>query len=129
MTSAPRSKAVTAYALLACLLSACVTVTSQAIPFREGDIEKQYAQIRQIVIEEAANNGYGQPTQEVKPSIHNNWRGILAFRVQTLHGHDNLQVRVERQGSELVLKFVAAGAVANADSAVKAIKARVAQLQ
>ena len=129
MTCAARSKAAAAYVLLVCLLSACVTVTSQAVPVREGEIENRYAQIRQIVIEEAANNGYGQPTQEVKPSTYNNWRGILAFRVQTLHGHDNLQVRVERQGSELVLKFVAAGAVANADSAVKAIKARVAQLQ
>jgi hypothetical protein len=114
--------------LLLIFITGCVSVTTGKISLKEDLILNEYATIRRIVIEEAANNGFPTLRSEVKPLEINKWRGKLYFTVKTAAGWDNLTVKIIRKGDNFVVEMVGAATVANPKGAIKAIEARLREL-
>ena len=54
--------------LVAVILTACVTVSSLRLTLKPETITANYPRIKQIVVEEAANNGFRELTSEIKPT-------------------------------------------------------------
>ena len=79
-------------------------------------------------MEEAANNGFGALTSEVKPSEYNDWTGRLFFQLKTSNGTDQLFVDFNRVDTGVNIWIHGAGTRSNPDSAAKAIQARITQL-
>jgi hypothetical protein len=98
------------------------------INLREDLILNDYAKIRRIVIEEAANNGFPTLKSEVKPLEINEWKGKLYFTEKTAAGWDNLTVVFKRKGDTFLIEMVGAATVANPKGAVQSIKARLSEL-
>ena len=87
--------------------------------------DNQYETIRKIVIEEAASNGFSRLTSELKPSKYNNWKGELYFKTETIYGVDQLTVEFKKVEEGICVYIHGAGIKANAESAEKAITARL----
>jgi hypothetical protein len=110
------------------LITGCVSMGREKINLREDLILNEYAKIRRIVIEEAANNGFPTLKSEIKPLEINEWKGKLYFTEKTAAGWDNLTVKFKRKGDTFVIDMVGAATVANPKGAVQAIKARLSEL-
>ncbi len=106
-------------------VAGCVTAGSQSLTFREDSFVSQYDQIRQVLIEEARNNGFGALQQEVKPSELNGWKGLFYFTARTPYGEDNLTVKLERVGGRLEINVIAGAMRASADGFLRAINSRL----
>ncbi|MDD4909911.1 MAG: hypothetical protein PHR44_04440 [Candidatus Omnitrophica bacterium] len=109
-------------------VSGCATMGSGRFMLRQDLIVNQYDTIKEIVIEEAANNGFSHLVSEVKPSQFNNWRGQLYFALKTPSGTDQLYVKLGKKGDQFSVYMYGAGTRANPDSAIKAITTRLNQL-
>lgn len=128
MTTHRRTSSV-AILLILCILTSCVTMGSQRLVLRQNLFTSaNYTSVKQIVVEEAANNGFSQLTSEVRPSEFNGWKGQLYFALVTPNGTDQLFVEFLRQGEGVSVHMHGAGTRANPDSASKAIAARLRQL-
>lgn len=114
--------------LIAMTLQACVTMGSQRFALKPETITANYSQIKQIVVEEAANNGFKELTSEIKPSEYNDWKGQLFFQLKTANGTDQLFVEFKKMGTGVSVYVHGAGTRSNPDSAAKAIQARLSQL-
>ncbi len=110
------------------LVQGCVTVGNERLVMKENTFASKYSSIKQIVIEEAANNGFGTLTSEVKPSQYNDWKGRLFFQLVTANGTDQLFVDFEKKAEGISVRTHGAGTRGNASSATKAIAARLGQL-
>jgi len=95
----------------------------------QEEFNRNYPEMRRIIIEEAANNGFGTLTSEVKPSQYNDWKGQLFFALVTSNGTDQLFVEFERQANGVGIWIHGAGTRANPESAAKAISARLIRLK
>jgi hypothetical protein len=82
-----------------------------------------YDQLRQIVVEEATNAGFSSLT-EVKPSQYNNWEGRLNFTTR----QDKFRAEITRDGDKYSLYMHGGATSADLDGAIKAITARVSEL-
>jgi len=89
---------------------------------------KHYEDVKRIVLEEAANNGFTQMTGEIKPSQYNGWKGQIYFSLVTPNGTDQLFVEFEPQGDLESVYVNGAGTRTNGDSAAQAIQARLGKL-
>ena len=116
------------FAILAVILNACVSVGSARLLAGQDEFIRNYPRIKSIVIEEAANNGFGTLTSEVKPSEFNDWKGQLFFSLVTPNGTDQLFVEFERKADGVGIWVHGAGTRGNPDSAAKAISARLSKL-
>ena len=115
--------------VVASILTACVSVGSLHLRGTHEELERNYPQIKKIAIEEAANNGFGTLTSEVKPSKFNNWEGELFFQLKTPNGTDQLFVTFRNKPEGVDIWVHGAGTRSNPDSASKAIAARLAELK
>ena len=115
--------------VLTSILTACVSMGSAHLLATQEELLKNYPQIKQIVIEEAANNGFGTLTSEVKPSEFNNWEGELFFQLKTANGIDQLFVTFRNRPQGVDIWVHGAGTRSNPDSAAKAISARLAKMK
>ncbi len=111
------------------LFQGCVTVGSERLVMKNDTFASKYSSIRQIVIEEAANNGFSTLTSEVKPSQFNGWEGQLFFQLVTPNGTDQLFVEFEKKNEGVSVWAHGAGTRGNASSAAKSISARLSQLR
>ena len=110
-------------------LQACsMTLGNERMMIKQDSFVSNYPKIKEIVVEEAANNGFGTLTSEVKPSQYNNWKGKLFFQLKTAAGTDQLWVEFSQRDGDIDVWVHGAGMRANADSASKAISARLSQL-
>lgn len=116
------------FAILTVILNACVSVGNARLLTGQDEFIRNYPRIKSIVIEEAANNGFGTLTSEVKPSEFNDWKGQLFFSLVTPNGTDQLFVEFERKADGVVIWVHGAGTRGNPDSAAKAISARLSKL-
>ncbi len=114
--------------VLLIIVAGCVTLGSSRLLVKQDVFAANYEAIKRIVLEEAANNGFGQLTSEVKPSTFNRWKGQLCFALVTPNGTDQLFVEFQRQGDSVSVYTHGGGTRANPDSAAKAIEARLRQL-
>lgn len=121
-----KKKYSTTILLLLIFITGCASVGK--ISLREDLILNDYAKIRRIIIEEAANNGFPTVRSEVKPLEINGWKGKLYFTLKTGSGWDNLTVNIKRKGDNFVVEMIGAATVANAKGAIKAIEARLSEL-
>lgn len=110
------------------LLTACVASGNAKFLLKQDFVIRNYPQIRGIVVEEAANNGFGTLTSEVKPSEYNDWTGRLFFQLKTPNGTDQLFVDFNKVDTGVNIWIHGAGTRSNPDSAAKAIQARITQL-
>lgn len=113
------------FAILTVILNACVSMGNARLSATQDEFVRNYPLIKSIAIEEAANNGFGALTSEVKPSKYNNWKGQLYFSLVTPNGTDQLFVKFERKGDSVGIWVHGAGTRGNADSAAQAISARI----
>ena len=114
--------------LLLMFATGCVSMGRGKIDLREDLVLNQYVEIRRIIIEEAANNGFPTLKSEVKPLEINGWDGKLYFTVKTQSGWDNLTAKIKRKGDKFEIELIGAATVANPKGAVEAIKARLSEL-
>ncbi len=114
--------------LLLVFTAGCVTVGTGKINLKEDLVINQYDTIRNIVIEEAANNGFPTLRTEVKPLEINKWSGKLYFAVKTSQGWDNLTVKIKKVDDHFVVDMTGAATKANPKGAIEAIKTRLGQL-
>ncbi len=110
------------------LLQGCVSLGSERLVIEEDTFASKYSSIKQIVIEEAANNGFSTLSSEVKPSQYNGWDGRLFFQLVTPNGTDQLFVDFKKSAEGISVWAHGAGTRGNANSATKAIAARLGQL-
>ena len=110
------------------LLQACVTLANERLVLKQDTFVDNYPRIKQIVVEEAANNGFGTLTSEVKPSQFNGWKGKFFFSLVTPNGTDQLFVEFEKKDEGIAVHIHGGGTRTNPDSASKAIAARLGQL-
>lgn len=115
--------------VVASILAACISVGSVRLLATHEEFERNYSQIKKIAIEEAANNGFGTLTSEVKPSKFNNWEGELFFQLKTANGTDQLFVTFRNKPDGVDIWVHGAGTRSNPDSAAKAISARLVKLK
>lgn len=109
-------------------LVACVSIGNTKFAISKDLFQQNYASIKAIAVEEAANNGFGTLTSEVKPSEFNDWKGSLFFQLKTANGTDQLFVDFERAEGGVRIWVHGAGTRSNPDSAAKSIQAGVARL-
>lgn len=114
--------------LAALCVVACVSIGNTKFAIKPDFFQQNYAQIKAIAVEEAANNGFGTLTSEVKPSEFNEWKGSLFFQLKTANGIDQLFVDFERAEGGVRVWVHGAGTRSNPDSAGKSIQAKVAKL-
>jgi hypothetical protein len=110
------------------LFQGCVTIGSERIVMKENTFASKYSIIKQVVIEEAANNGFSTLTSEIKPSEYNDWEGRLFFQLKTANGTDQLFVDFKKTAEGISVWAHGAGTRGNAKSAAKAITARLNKL-
>lgn len=110
------------------VLAGCISVGNAKFNLTRDFFTLNYAKIRDISIEEAASNGFGTLTSEVKPSEYNDWTGGLFFQLKTTNGTDQLFVDFRKDGTGVNIWVHGAGTRSNPDSAAKAIQARVGKL-
>jgi hypothetical protein len=104
----------------------CANFGSQRILLNNDVTFEQYDQIRLIVVEEAAKNGFSELASEVVPSKHNDWNGQLYFKLKTGRGTDQLSIEFSRNGKgQMSLYMHGAGYKSNPDSAIKSIQERL----
>jgi hypothetical protein len=113
---------------IALITQGCISVGNQRLVIKEDTFQAKYATIKQIVVEEAANNGFSTLTSEVKPSQYNDWKGRLFFQLKTVHGTDQLFVDFKKTPEGITVWTHGAGTRGDASSASKAIAARLGQL-
>jgi hypothetical protein len=106
----------------------CGTIGNQRLIMKEDTFQTKYSTIKQIVIEEAANNGFSTLTSEIKPSEYNNWKGRFFFQLKTAGGTDQLFVDFKKTPEGISVWTHGAGIRGDANSAAKAIAARLGQL-
>ena len=111
--------------LVVFLISGCVTMGSQRLLLNQGVSFDRYDEVKHIVVEEAASNGFSELTSEIKPSKHNNWEGQLYFKLVTPNGTDQLFVELSKKDGRILVYMHGAGTRANPDSAIKAIQERL----
>ena len=114
--------------LIALTLQGCVTMGSQRFALKPETITSNYAQVKQIVLEEAANNGFKELTSEIRPSEYNGYEGRLFFQLKTPAGTDQLFVDFKKTDVGVSVNVHGAGTRSNPDSAAKAIQARLSRL-
>lgn len=112
--------------LLLVIIVGCATTGN--LTLKEDLVTNQYDTIRQIVIEEAAKNGFPTLRSEVKPTELNNWKGKLYFTYFTGLGWDNLTVKIKRKGDKFDVDMVGAATKANVKGAIEGIKTRLGTL-
>ncbi|MCX5850285.1 MAG: hypothetical protein NTW65_12690 [Deltaproteobacteria bacterium] len=110
------------------LFLGCVTMGSERLVMKEGTFASKYSSIKKIVMEEAANNGFSTLTSEIKPSKYNDWEGRLFFQLVTPNGTDQLFVDFKKKPEGVSVWVHGAGTRGNANSAAKAISARLNKL-
>lgn len=110
------------------LFQGCVTIGSGRLVMKEDTFASKYSSIKQIVIKEAANNGFSTLTSEIKPSQYNGWEGRLFFQLVTPNGTDQLFEDFKKKAEGVSVLAHGAGTRGNASSAAKAIAARLSQL-
>lgn len=113
---------------IALITQGCITVGNERLVIKEDTFQAKYSTIKQIVIEEAANNGFSTLTSEIKPSQYNNWKGRFFFQLTTAGGTDQLFVDFKKAPEGISVWTHGAGIRGNANSASKAIAARLGQL-
>jgi hypothetical protein len=91
----------------------------------ESDFERDYPRIREIVIEEAKNNGFPQLASEITPTKANEWKGGLFFTLRTGAGTDNFAVDFYKSGDRVVTYLHGAGTRTQPGGAAKAIVERL----
>ena len=124
-----RSRHLAIVSSLLLLLTGCgITVANQRLLLPQDLVDNKYETVRTIIIEEAANNGFGTPASEIKPSKYNDYKGRVYFKLTTGMGTDQLTVELEPKGGKVSVYIHGAGTKGNADGAVKAITARLEQL-
>jgi hypothetical protein len=106
----------------------CVAIGNERLVIKEDTFQAKYSTIRQIVIEEAANNGFSTLTSEIKPSEYNNWKGRFFFQLITANGTDQFFVDFKKTPEGISVWTHGAGTRGDASSAAKAIAARLGQL-
>lgn|GEM_PF-1217510 len=109
-------------------ITGCVNIGDERLTLKEDVFATKYSTIKQIVVEEAANNGFSDLTSEVKPSQYNDWKGSLFFQLKTANGTDQLFVDFQKEADGVSVRVHGAGTRGNANSAAKAIAARLSQL-
>jgi hypothetical protein len=115
--------------LLLLLLAGCgMTVAGQHLLLPQDLVDNKYDAVRTIVVEEAANNGFGTVASEVKPSKYTDYKGSIYFKLQTAAGTDQLTVELTPKEGKVSVYVHGAGTKGNADGAIKAITARLEQL-
>lgn len=114
--------------LVACVVAGCVTLGSAKFSLAREYFQENYPQIKSIIVEEAANNGFGALTSEVKPSEFNEWTGKLFFQLKTANGTDQLFVEFSKDPNGVNVYVHGAGTRSNPDSAAKAIQARLSRM-
>ncbi len=114
--------------LAACAVAGCVTLGSARFSLTQEYFLENYPQIKSIIVEEAANNGFGALTSEVKPSEFNDWTGKLFFQLKTANGTDQLFVEFSKDPNGVNIWVHGAGTRSNPDSAAKAIQARLSRI-
>ena len=111
--------------LVGVLVQGCITMGNERFTMDPSKFAAKYPAIRQVVIEEAANNGFGTLASEVKPSEFNDLKGQLFFQLRTANGIDQLWVEFVKRPEGVAVWTHGAGTRGNANSAVKAITARL----
>jgi len=101
---------------------------NQRFAMKANTFVANYPKIKKIIVEEAANNGFGALTSEVKPSEYNNFEGRLFFQLKTTNGMDQLFADFKRTENGVNIWIHGGGTRANPDSAAKAIEARLKHL-
>lgn len=114
--------------LLVVTLQACVSMSSQQFAIKPEVFNANFAQIRQIIIEEAANNGYPQLSSEIKPSEYNNYEGKMLFMLNNGMGTDSFVAEFKRANGGIAVWVHGVGAKTNPESAAMAIEARLKKL-
>jgi hypothetical protein len=120
-----------ALASLTILLGGCgVSVGHQQLYLPNDVVENKYDAIRAIIVEEAANNGYGAaPTSEIKPSKYNNYKGKIYYALTTGAGTDQFTVELKPADDGKVSVYMNGGGTkGDPKGAMKAIAARLEQL-
>ncbi len=113
---------------IALITQGCITIGNERLVIKEDTFEAKYATIKQIVVEEAANNGFSTLTSEIKPSQYNDWKGRLFFQLKTAGGTDQLFIDFKKTPEGISVYAHGGGIRGNANSACKAIAARLGQL-
>lgn len=113
------------FAFTAIILTACISMGNARLSVTQDEFVKNYPRIKSIVTEEAANNGFGILTSEVKPSEYNDWKGQLFYQLETANGTDQLFVEFDKTANDMNVWVHGAGTRGNANSAAKAISARL----
>jgi hypothetical protein len=119
-----------ALSLMLTLLIACgISVGHQQLYLPTDVVESQYDAIRAIIVEEAANNGYGAaPTSEIKPSQYNNYKGKIYYALKTGAGTDQFTVELKPSDDGKVSVYMNGGGTkGDPRAAMKAITDRLAQ--
>jgi len=109
--------------VLTIVLQACATMASSRFIIKESTFSANYFRIKQIVIKEAASNGFRELTSEIRPSEFNDWNGQLFFSLVTPNGTDQLFVEFEKKVNGINVWIHGAGTRSNPNSAAKAIQA------
>lgn len=112
----------------AAVLAGCISTANTKFLVKRDSFNRNYNEIKAIAVQEAANNGFGTLTSEVKPSEYNDWTGRLFFQLKTANGTDQLFVEFRSQDDAVNVWVHGAGTRSNPDSASKAIQARVGKL-
>ncbi|MDB5904568.1 MAG: hypothetical protein JWM26_3446 [Betaproteobacteria bacterium] len=94
----------------------------------QQQLERNYAAIRNIVLEEAKNNGFPNPGAEVRPTASNGWRGRFYFSLQTGMGTDQLTAEFRPKDGAVELYMHGAGNRADPKGAIKAVTERISPL-
>lgn len=114
--------------LLLLVVGCGITVAHQRLLLPQDLVDSKYEAVRTVILEEAANNGFGTPASEIKPSKYNEYKGRIYFRLVTGAGTDQLTVELEPEDGKVSVYVHGAGTKGDADGAVKAITERLEQL-
>jgi hypothetical protein len=106
------------------LIGCGIKIGSANLDIKQDLIVNKYDTLKEIVIEEAKNNGFTQLTSEIKPSKYNDQKGRLFFQLVTPHGTDQLFVDFDNGN----IYMHGAGLRSNPESAIKAITFRINEL-
>ena len=126
-----RFRYLTSLSPLLILLFACgVSVGHQNLVLPEDVVANQYEAVRTVVVEEAANNGYGAaPTSEIKPSKYNNYKGKIYYALTTGAGTDQLTFTLDpAENGKVAVNINGGGTKGDPKGAIKAITERLQKL-
>ena len=94
-----------------------------------GYFSANYQAIKAMLIEEAANSGFGTLSSEIKPSEFNGWKGQLFFQLKTANGTDQLFIEFKNIDAGVEVYVHGAGTRSDPKSAAASIEAHLANLQ